>query len=53
VIFTLEPVFAGVAARVFAGEVLSGRATFGAVLLLCGLLIIEIDFRKFKCFTRH
>ncbi|MDR2354902.1 MAG: DMT family transporter [Clostridiales Family XIII bacterium] len=48
VIFTLEPVFAGVAARVFAGEVLSGKATFGAGLLLCGLFILEIDFKKRK-----
>jgi drug/metabolite transporter (DMT)-like permease len=48
VIFTLEPVFAGIAARVFAGEALSGRATFGAVLLLCGLFVIEIDFKKIK-----
>ncbi|MDR1247271.1 MAG: EamA family transporter [Clostridiales Family XIII bacterium] len=48
VIFTLEPVFAGVAARVFAGEVLSGRATLGAVLLLCSLFFIEIDFRKLR-----
>jgi drug/metabolite transporter (DMT)-like permease len=46
VIFTLEPVFAGIAARVFAGEVLSERAAFGAVLLLCGLFVIEIDFKK-------
>jgi drug/metabolite transporter (DMT)-like permease len=48
VIFTLEPVFAGIAARVFAGEVLSGRAMLGAVLLLIGLFIIEIDFGKLK-----
>ncbi|MDR2089444.1 MAG: DMT family transporter [Clostridiales Family XIII bacterium] len=48
VIFTLEPVFAGIAARVFAGEVLSGRAAFGAVLLLCGLFVIEIDFLKIR-----
>jgi drug/metabolite transporter (DMT)-like permease len=46
VIFTLEPVFAAVAARFFAGEMLSGRAAFGAVLLLCGLFAIEIDFKK-------
>jgi drug/metabolite transporter (DMT)-like permease len=47
VILTLEPVFAGVAARVFAGEVLSGRAALGAVILLCSLFMIEIDFKKF------
>jgi drug/metabolite transporter (DMT)-like permease len=48
VIFTLEPVFAGVAARVFAGELISGRAMLGAFLLLCGLFVIEIDFKKLR-----
>jgi drug/metabolite transporter (DMT)-like permease len=48
VIFTLEPVFAGIVARVFAGEILSGRATFGACLLLCSLFAIEIDFGKLR-----
>jgi drug/metabolite transporter (DMT)-like permease len=48
VIFTLEPVFAAVAARVFAGEVLSGKASLGALLLLCGLFVIEIDFKKLR-----
>jgi drug/metabolite transporter (DMT)-like permease len=52
VIFTFEPVFAGVAARVFAGELLSGRAALGAVLLLGGLFVIEIDFKKFKKFSK-
>lgn len=43
VIFTLEPVFAGIAARVFGGEILLPRAYFGAVLMIAGVLIMEID----------
>jgi drug/metabolite transporter (DMT)-like permease len=46
VILTLEPVFAGVVAYVFAGEVLLPRAYFGAVLLVISLLIMEINFSK-------
>ena len=45
VIFTLEPVFAGVVAFFLAGEVLLPRAYFGAFLLLAGLLLMEIDIR--------
>jgi drug/metabolite transporter (DMT)-like permease len=48
VIFTLEPVFAGLAARIFGGEVLSGKAALGAVLLLCSLFVIEIDFKNVR-----
>lgn len=43
VIFTLEPVFAGVVAYVFFNEVLSARAYFGAVLLLVSLFVMEIE----------
>jgi len=46
VILTLEPVFAGVVAFVFAGEILLPRAYFGAVLLVISLLIMEINFSK-------
>lgn len=46
VIFTLEPVFAGVVAFFFAGEVLLPRAYFGATLLIVSLFIMEIDFKK-------
>ncbi len=45
VIFTLEPVFAGFVAYFFAGEVLLPRAYFGAVLLVAGCFIMEIDFK--------
>lgn len=46
VIFTLEPVFAGVVAFFLAGEVLLPRAYLGAVLLISALFIMEIDFKK-------
>lgn len=45
VIFTLEPVFAGIVAFVLAGEVLLPRAYFGATLLVVSLLIMEIDVK--------
>ena len=43
VIFTLEPVFAGIVAFALAGEILLPRAYFGAFLLLISLIIMEID----------
>lgn len=43
VIFTLEPVFAGIVAFAFAGEVLLPRAYLGAFLMLVSLLIMEAD----------
>lgn len=48
VIFTLEPVFAGIVAFLFAGEVLSGRGYFGAFLMLFGLFIMEVNLRDMK-----
>lgn len=47
VIFTLEPVFAGIVAFFLAGEILLPRAYFGAFLLLASLLVMEIDIKKF------
>ena len=47
VIFTLEPVFAGIVAYFLAGEVLLPRAYGGAVLLIFSLLLMEIDLKKF------
>lgn len=44
IILTLEPVFAGVVAYLFAGEILLPRAYFGALLLIISLLIMEINF---------
>ncbi|NLD18778.1 MAG: DMT family transporter [Clostridiales bacterium] len=46
VIFTLEPVFAGIVAFAFAGEVLLPRAYLGAVFMLVSLLIMEIDTKE-------
>lgn len=46
IIFTLEPVFAGIVAFFIAGDVLSGRAYFGAVLMICALFITEINIKK-------
>lgn len=43
VIFTLEPVFSGIVAFVFFHEVLSGRAYFGAVLLIVSMFLMEIE----------
>lgn len=46
IIFTLEPVFAGIFAFFVAGDVLSARAYFGAVLMISALFITEINFKK-------
>jgi drug/metabolite transporter (DMT)-like permease len=41
-IFALEPVFAWATSFVLTGEVLSFRAASGAVLILCGILLVEL-----------
>ncbi len=46
VIFSLEPVFAGIVAFFLAGEVLTTRAYIGAALLISGLFIMELDINK-------
>lgn len=46
VIFCLEPLFAGIAAFVLAGEVLLPRAYFGAFLLLAAMIIMEVDLPR-------
>lgn len=48
VIFTLEPVFAGFVAFFFAGEILLPRAYVGALLLISGCFIMEINFKSRK-----
>jgi drug/metabolite transporter (DMT)-like permease len=48
VIFALEPVFAGVAAFVFAHEVLSGRAYLGAFLMVAGVMAMEVDIAALR-----
>jgi drug/metabolite transporter (DMT)-like permease len=41
-IFSTEPVFAWATSYVVAGEVLSHRATVGAILILAGILLVEL-----------
>jgi drug/metabolite transporter (DMT)-like permease len=41
-IFALEPVFAWLTSFLVAGEILSTRATLGAVMILCGILLVEL-----------
>jgi drug/metabolite transporter (DMT)-like permease len=53
VIFTLEPVIAGVAAFAFAGEVLLPRAYVGAVILILSLFIMEINFKNKFSFIKE
>ena len=45
VIFTLEPVFSAIVAFLFAGEVLTPKAYFGAALMLASIFVMEIDFK--------
>ncbi len=45
-IFSLEPVFSAILAYVFLEEVLAPKGYVGAVILLAGVLIAELDFRK-------
>lgn len=45
VIFSLEPVFAGIVAFFLAGEILTARAYIGAILLISGLFIMELDIK--------
>ncbi len=45
VIFTLEPVIAGIAAFLFAGEILLPRAYFGGVILVLSLLVMETNMK--------
>lgn len=46
IIFTLEPVFAGIVAYFIAGDILSVKAYFGALLMIFALFITEINFKK-------
>lgn len=46
VIFTIEPVFAAIVAFAFAGERLLPRGYVGAVILLLGMLLMEVDFKN-------
>lgn len=46
IILSLEPLFAGIVAYVFAGEVLSKQGYLGAALLISSIFVMEIDFNK-------
>jgi drug/metabolite transporter (DMT)-like permease len=48
VIYTLEPVFAGLVAFVIAGDVLLPRAYVGAALMIISMLVMEIDFGRWR-----
>lgn len=45
IIFTLEPVFSAIAAYVFVHEVLRPRGYVGAVLMIVGILLMEVDIK--------
>ncbi|MCG8484556.1 MAG: DMT family transporter, partial [Clostridia bacterium] len=45
-IFTFEPVIAAVIGTIFLEEVLTLRGYIGAILMLIGILIIEIDMDR-------
>ena len=47
IIYSLEPVFAGVTAFFLAGEVLSARGYLGELLMISSLFIMEMDFSRF------
>jgi drug/metabolite transporter (DMT)-like permease len=51
-IFSMEPVFAWAASYLLAGEVLSRRGTFGAALILAGILIVELKLDRL-CRKHH
>ncbi|NLD10984.1 MAG: DMT family transporter [Clostridiales bacterium] len=44
IIYSLEPVFAGITAFILAGEVLTARGYLGEVLMIASVFIMEIDF---------
>lgn len=45
-ILSLEPAFAAGFAYLFAGEVLTLKAYFGALLMLIGIILVEVDFKS-------
>jgi len=45
-IYTGEPVFAAFFGYIFLEELLSFRGTLGAVMILSGMLIVEVNFKK-------
>ena len=45
-ILSLEPVFSAIFAYIFLGEILAPKGYLGAVILLSGVLVAEIDFKS-------
>jgi drug/metabolite transporter (DMT)-like permease len=46
VIFSLESVFAAIGGWLILNEILSGRAIFGCALMLSGMLISQLYYKK-------
>ncbi len=46
VIFSLETLFAGTVAYIFAKEVLTAKSYFGAVLMIISIFVMEVDFKE-------
>ncbi len=46
VIFSLETLFAGTVAYIFAKEVLTAKSYFGAVLMVISIFVMEVDFKE-------
>lgn len=46
IIFSLETVFAGIVAYIFAQEVLTFKSYIGAALMITSIFIMEIDFKE-------
>lgn len=48
VIYTLEPVFAGIVAFLLAGEILTPKAYLGAAILIVSMFILELDIKSLR-----
>lgn len=47
-IFTLEPLFSAVVAYFLAGERIGARGYVGAILMMCSLILMELDWNAIK-----
>ncbi len=48
IIFSLEPVFAGIVAYFFAGEILTVKGYIGVIIMILAILFLETDFNFLK-----
>ncbi|MDQ7790412.1 MAG: DMT family transporter [Clostridia bacterium] len=53
IIFTMEPVFAGLAAWLWAGEVLEARQWIGGALIVVGMLITVVKITEHQNTVKH